>query len=137
MTLKSLTVAVCLTVVGLAALPVPSTHAQGEKKAAKRDQLFIEGKVAAIDFKAKTITVERKGGRMTFQVPDSCDIFVKNVPTLAKLSHLKVGDSVNLFYVEENGELIAKRIGEQGAHADKKENRVENNESREARQQSK
>jgi len=114
-----------VAVIALVALALGfcGTANAGEGKAAKRDQLSFEGTVSAVDLKAGTVTVKKKDGSMTFQVPAECKIFVERVKTSAKLSHLKVGDKVELYYVAEDGDLVAQRIAERGAQADHKEKR--------------
>lgn len=111
------------TVVSVAAitLAVALPAQAGERKAEKRGQLSFEGTISAIDFKARTVTVKKKEGTMKFECAENCKFFVKHVKESAKLSNLKVGDKVEVFYTEEGGSLVAHRIAERGSHADHKE----------------
>ena len=117
-----------LVAVSLAAVAVtliPAVRA-GEKKEEKKHagQEYFEGKVSAIDFKAKTVTIAKKEGNMIFAINDATKCFVEGKKDAAKLDDFKVGDKVNVLYKNVNGTLVASRLAEGGSHADEKEKKA-------------
>ena len=68
----------------------------------------VTGAVAAVDAKAKTVTVKGKKGDVTAMVDDKTKIMMdKDVKTLADV---KAGDKVTLKYSEADGKMTAKSI---------------------------
>ena len=68
----------------------------------------VTGAVAAVDAKAKTITVKAKKGDVTAMVDDKTKIMMgKDVKTLADI---KAGDKVKVKYSETDGKMMAKSI---------------------------
>ena len=97
-----------------------------EKKAAKEGEEYLSGEISAVDFKANTVSVKKKdAGSMTFQSPASAKYYVKQKKEGATLSDFKVGDKVEVWYVVENGNPTVHRLGEEGAHAEKKARKEE------------
>lgn len=68
----------------------------------------VTGEVAAVDVKAKTVTVKGKKSDITAVVDDKTKIMMdKEVKTIADL---KAGDKVTLKYSDVDGKMIAKSI---------------------------
>ena len=68
----------------------------------------VTGAVAAVDAKAKTVTVKAKKGDVTAMVDDKTKIMMgKDVKTLADV---KAGDKVTVKYSETDGKMTAKSI---------------------------
>jgi Cu/Ag efflux protein CusF len=113
---------VVATVAGLVMTVGLTAHA-GEK--AKPDKLTFAGEVTAVDATANTVTVKHKSDSMTFNVGADCKIYVKSEKSAVALKELKVGDKVNVLYTNDSGKRNAHRIGEEGAHATKKDKKEE------------
>jgi len=78
------------------------------EKAAPVKVKQVSGAVAAVDAKAKTVTVKGKKGDVTAMVDDKTKIMMdKDVKTLADV---KAGDKVTLKYSEADGKMTAKSI---------------------------
>ena len=105
---------------------IPAVQAAGEKKEEKKHpgQQYYDGKISAIDFKAKTVSIAKKEGSMTFSINDATKCFVEGKKEAAKLDDFKVGDKVNVLYQNVNGTLVASRLAEGGSNADAKEKKA-------------
>jgi len=120
-----------VTTLSFAAEEKKAAPAPAEKKAApatmeeKKAPAKVKqatGEVAAVDVKAKTITVKTKKGDVTAMVDDKTKIMMgKDMKTLADI---KAGDKVTVKYSETDGKMTAKTIAikpaEKAAPAEKK-----------------
>jgi len=91
------------------AAPAPAKNAdKAMEKMAPVKVKQVTGAVAAVDAKAKTVTVKGKKGDVTAMVDDKTKIMMgKDVKTLADV---KAGDKVTLKYSEADGKMTAKSI---------------------------
>jgi Cu/Ag efflux protein CusF len=94
------------------AAPAPAEKkaapAMMEEKKAPAKVKQATGEVAAVDVKAKTITVKAKKGDVTAMVDDKTKIMMgKDMKTLADI---KAGDKVSVKYSETDGKMTAKSI---------------------------
>lgn len=96
-----------------------AVSASEEKKASKKGLMFFEGRITSIDLSAKSVTVKKKDGTMTFQVTDATKIYGKGSKEPIALGKLQAADKVEIEYDEQGGKFVAHRIAEKGVNADK------------------
>jgi len=97
-----------VTSLSFAAEEKKAAPATMEEKKAPAKVKQVTGDVAAVDAKAKTITVKGKKGDVTAMVDDKTKIMMgKDMKTLADI---KAGDKVKVKYSETDGKMIAKSI---------------------------
>jgi Cu/Ag efflux protein CusF len=75
----------------------------------RRDLKEFDGRIAAVDKNARTVTVKKMLKKETFALatPTTIRIKDKGNPTLGDL---REGDSVHVYYTEENGRKVAREI---------------------------
>jgi len=97
-----------VTTLSFAAEEKKAAPATMEEKKAPAKVKQVTGDVAAVDAKAKTITVKGKKGDVTAMVDDKTKIMMgKDMKTLADI---KAGDKVKVKYSDTDGKMMAKSI---------------------------
>ena len=86
-----------------------AAKAEGEK-AEKPKAHSLTGEITALDAAAGTLTVKGKSGEKSFKAAADAKIVAAEKKD-ATLADLKVGDKVQVSYVEDGGANIAKKIG--------------------------
>lgn len=101
----------------------PAKEEKAVEKKAPAKVKMVTGDVAAVDAKAKTITVKGKKGDITAMVDDKTKIMMgKDVKTLADV---KAGDKVTVKYSETDGKMTAKSIAIKPAEKKTEEKKME------------